>query len=127
MRCGAAISAENYVETWTLLCKPCDAKFHEERREEMTPEQIVSKWIETEWLSHDPAIKDAEEAIVAGLVADIKALVEAERDIYMRLVADAIRREDTLFHSVRSTTLDLMATIRARSNASTHSAEPAEK
>jgi len=46
----------------------------------MTPEQIVSKWIETEWLSHDPAIKDAEEAIVVGLVADIKAAIEAERE-----------------------------------------------
>jgi hypothetical protein len=54
----------------------------------MTAKEIVAKWIETEWLSHDPAIKDAEEAIVAGLKADIEAAVEEEREACAKMAED---------------------------------------
>jgi len=52
----------------------------------MTPKEIVAKWIETEWFSHDPAIREVEASIVAGLVADIEAAVESEREACAQIV-----------------------------------------
>ena len=32
MKCGAEITKENYVESWTLMCKHCDAEYHKQQQ-----------------------------------------------------------------------------------------------